>query len=171
MPGIAARMTHEHEGELVVFLIGMRINQMWRPHLWFPAFRAMPAMLAELSADSDSELMGYRLTFGRGGPLLVQYWSSHEKLYAYASDPHSAHRPAWARFNQTVRKAPGAVGIWHETYVVDRAETLYSGMPPFGLAAATAAVPVARRGETARERLAASAPGKVVSRAGSTRHS
>jgi hypothetical protein len=31
MPVIPARMTHEHQGELVVFLIGMRINQMWRP--------------------------------------------------------------------------------------------------------------------------------------------
>jgi hypothetical protein len=52
-----------------------------------------------------------------------------------------------------VRKAPGSVGIWHETYVVDRAESIYSGMPASGLAAATAVVPVARRGETARQRL------------------
>lgn len=155
MPVVPARMTHDYQGELVVFLIGMWINRPWQPHLWLPVFGAMPAMLAELSADPDSGLMGYRLTFGRGGPLLVQYWSSHEKLYAYASDPHSTHRPAWAKFNKMIRKAPGAVGIWHETYVVDRAETLYSGMPPSGLAAATTAVPVARRGETARERLAA----------------
>ena len=84
-----------------------------------------------------------------------RYWSSSGKLYAYASDPSSSHRPAWARFNQMIRRAPGAVGIWHETYVVDRAETIYSGMPVSGLAAATAAVPVARRGETARQRLAA----------------
>jgi hypothetical protein len=118
----------------------------------------MPVMLAELLADPDSGLMGYRFTLARGGPLLVQYWSSSEKLYAYASDPGSSHRPAWARFNQMVRRAPGGVGIWHETYVVDRAETVYSGMPPAGLAAATAAVPVARRGETARERLAHTRP-------------
>ena len=155
MPAITSRMTHDYEGELVVFLIGMRINKPWRPNLWLPVVRAMPAMLAELLADSDSGLMGYRFTLGRGGPLLVQYWNSQEKLYAYASDPNSAHRPAWAGFNKMIRKAPGAVGIWHETYVVERAETIYSGMPPSGLAAATAAVPVARRGETARERLAA----------------
>ena len=48
-----------------------------------------------------------------------------------------------------------AVGIWHQTYLAERAETVYSGMVLSGLAAATAAVPVARRGETARERLAA----------------
>ena len=155
MPVITSGMTHDYDGELVVFLIGMRINKPWRLNQWLPVFRAMPAMLAELSTDPDSGLLGYRLTFGRGGPLLVQYWSSSEKLYAYASDPTSSHRPAWARFNQMIRRAPGAVGIWHETYVVDRAETVYSGMPVSGLAAATAAVPIARRGETARERLAA----------------
>jgi hypothetical protein len=148
-----ARTTHDYDGELVVFLIGMRVNQLWRPDRWWPVFAAMPGMLAELSKDPDSGLMGYRLTFGRGGPLLVQYWNSHDKLYAYASNPSAAHRPAWTRFNQMIRKAPGAVGIWHETYVVDRAESIYSGMPPAGLAAATASVPVARRGETARQRL------------------
>ena len=150
---IAARMTHDYDGDLVVFLIGMRINKPWRPDLWLPVFFAMPAMLAELSKDKNSGLLGYRPTFGAGGPLVVQYWSSHEKLYAYASDRNAAHRPAWAAFNRRVRKAPGSVGIWHETYVVERAETIYSGMPVSGLAAATSVVEVARRGETARERL------------------
>ena len=152
---IASRMTHDYEGELVVFLIGMRINKPWRPDLWLPVFNAMPRMLAELSKDKDSGLLGYRLTFGAGGPFLVQYWSSHEKLYAYASERDAAHRPAWAAFNRRARKAPGAVGIWHETYLVERAVTLYAGMPVSGLAAATSAVPVARRGETAAERLGA----------------
>jgi fumigallin biosynthesis monooxygenase-like protein len=152
---IPARMTHDYDGDLVVFLIGMRINKPWRPDLWMPVFLAMGPMLAELSKDKDSGLLGYRMTFGAGGPLLVQYWNSHEKLYAYASDRTAAHRPAWAAFNRRVRKAPGAVGIWHETYVVERAESIYSGVPTSGLAAATSVVPVARRGETARQRLAA----------------
>jgi hypothetical protein len=150
---IPARMTHDYDGDLVVFLIGMRINKPWRPDLWMPVFLAMGPMLAELSKDKDSGLLGYRMTFGARGPLLVQYWNSHEKLYAYASDRTAAHRPAWAAFNRRVRKAPGAVGIWHETYVVERAESIYSGMPASGLAAATSIVPVARRGETARQRL------------------
>jgi hypothetical protein len=146
-------MTHDYDGDLVVFLNGMRINKPWRPDLWLPVFLAMSAMLAELTKDKDSGLLGYRLTFGGGGPLVVQYWSSHEKLYAYASDRNGAHRPAWAAFNRRVRKAPGSVGIWQEIYVVERAETIYSGMPVSGLAAATSVVEVARRGETARERL------------------
>jgi hypothetical protein len=45
------------------------------------------------------------------------------------------------------------VGVWHETYVVERAESIYAGMPVSGLAAATSSVPVGRRGETAAERL------------------
>ena len=150
----AIRFTHEYEGELVVFLIGMRINKPRRPDLWLPVFSAMPRMLAELSRDPDSGLMGYRLGFGPGGPMVVQYWNSHEKLYAYASVPEAKHRPAWTAFNRRIRKAPRSVGIWHETYLVDRAETIYAHMAPAGLARATAAIPVARRGERAKERLA-----------------
>jgi len=150
---IPGRMTHDYDGDLVVFLIGMRINKPWRLDLWLPVFTAMPAMLAELSKDKESGLLGYRLTFGAGGPLLVQYWNSHEKLYQYASNRDAAHRPAWAAFNRRARKAPGAVGVWHETYVVERAESIYAGMPVSGLAAATSSVPVGRRGETAAERL------------------
>ena len=70
---IPARMTHEYDGELVVFLIGMRINKPWRPDLWLPVFLAMPKMLAELSKDKDSGLLGYRLAIGAGGPFVVQY--------------------------------------------------------------------------------------------------
>jgi len=150
---ISSRMTHDHDGDLVVFLIGMRINKPWRPDLWLPVFNAMPRMLAELSRDPASGLLGYRLAVGAGGPLVIQYWNSHEKLYHYASDRSAAHRPAWAAFNRRARKAPGAVGIWHQTYVVERAESNYLGVPVSGLAAATSCVPVARRGETAVQRL------------------
>jgi hypothetical protein len=66
------------------------------------------------------------------------------------------HRPAWAAFNARARKAAGAVGVWHETFAVPAGghESIYVAMPPTGLAAATGVVPVARRGESARERMA-----------------
>lgn len=131
------RQTHHHDGQLVIFLIGMRVNRPWRPDLWMPAFAAMPRMLAELSADAGSGLLGYRLTLGAGGPMVVQYWESADQLYAYAGNPDAEHRPAWAAFNRSARKAPGGVGIWHETFVVDRAESMYVGMPLAGLAKAT----------------------------------
>jgi hypothetical protein len=154
-PIVPGRTTHEHDGPLVVFLIGMRVNQLWRPDLYLPVFAAMPKMLMELSRDPDSGLLGFRTLLGAGGPTVVQYWSSAEKLYAYASTPESEHRPAWTAFNRRARKAPQAVGIWHETYAVDRAESVYVAMPPTGLAAATAAVPVGRRSDKAADRLGA----------------
>ncbi|MFE7628889.1 DUF4188 domain-containing protein [Kocuria sp. NPDC057446] len=148
------RVTHAYTGdELVVFLIGMRINRPWRVRQWWPSFSAMPPMLKELTTDPDSGLLGYRMTFGAGGPTVIQYWSSTQKLYAYASDPHAEHRPAWAKFNRLARKAPGTVGIWHETFVVARAESIYVGMPTAGLAKATSTVPVTARSDRAADRL------------------
>ena len=141
----AGRTTHRYSGELVVFLIGMNINRPWRLDLWLPVFLAMAKMLAELSRDPQSGLLGYRLTFGAGGPVVTQYWSSHDKLYAYASASEAQHRPAWAAFNRRARRAPGAVGIFHETFRVDHAESLYSQMPAGGLAKATASVPATVR--------------------------
>ena len=105
---MTGRMTHRYDGELVVFHIGMQINKPWRPDLWLPVFGAMPRMLAELSRDPGSGLLGYRLVLGAGGPSVVQYWSSKDKLYAYASNPEQEHRPAWTAFNRRARRAPGA---------------------------------------------------------------
>ena len=102
----------------------------------------------------ESGLLGSRFVPDPRGPWLVQYWESEEKLYAYASTPDAQHRPAWTAFNARARQAPGAVGIWHETFVVDRAESIYVGMPVSGLAAATSAVPVGRRSQRAAQRLA-----------------
>jgi Domain of unknown function (DUF4188) len=48
---------------------------------------------------------------------------------------------------------PGAVGIWHETFPVTSAESLYGDMPPSGLAAALGVRPVADASR-ARQRLA-----------------
>ncbi|MEU2006397.1 DUF4188 domain-containing protein [Rhodococcus sp. NPDC019627] len=152
------RSTHHYDGELVLFLIGMTINRPWRPDLWLPAFLAMPKMLRELSQDPDSGLLGYRLVIEGRGPTLIQYWSSADKLYAYASNPDARHRPAWAAFNRRARRAPGAVGVWHETYSVDRAESIYVGAPVLGLARFTARVPVTPAGNRARNRLAHTTP-------------
>lgn len=135
----------------MVFLIGMTINKWWRPDLWLPAFLAMRPMLVELTKEPRWGLLGYRLTFERRGPTLIQYWSSLDKLYAYASDKDAVHRPAWAKFNRSAGKASGAAGVWHETYLVDKAESVYVGTPTMGLAKFTQEVPVTRN--SARERI------------------
>ena len=162
MPEITAgRMTHRHDGDLVVFLIGMTVNKPWRLDQWLPVFSAMPRMLRELARDPESGLLGYRLTLERGHPTVIQYWSSVDKLYAYASDPDAEHRPAWRAFNRRARSAPGAVGVWHETYQVGRAESVYVSTPEMGLAKATTRVPVTARGDSARQRLGAGTKEKV----------
>lgn len=147
------RHTHSYDGELVIFLIGMTVNRPWRPDQWMPAFTAMPRMLRELSREPDSGLLGYRLALEGIDPTVVQYWDSLDKLYAYASDRTAEHRPAWAAFNRRARKAPGAVGVWHETYVVDRAESVYVDTPELGLARATSRIPVSRARNSARDRI------------------
>lgn len=154
-----ARMTHRHDGDLVVFHIGMTINHWWRPDHWMPAFFAMPGMLAELAADPQSGMLGSTLLFGRRGPYLVQYWESVEKLYAYASAPEQKHRPAWTRYNRAARRNPRAVGVWHETFQVARAESIYVGTPVMGLAAATSVAEVGSRHDRARARYADGATG------------
>ncbi|MGA4506653.1 DUF4188 domain-containing protein [Propionibacteriaceae bacterium G1746] len=145
-------MTHQHTGELVVFHIGMQVNHWWRPDLWLPVAAAMPRMLRELATDPDSGFLGFELLLGRGGPYVVQYWDSVDKLYDYASDTGQQHRPAWRRFNTALRKAPGAVGVWHETFRVASAESIYVSTRKMGLAAATELVPVTSRHDRAVDR-------------------
>jgi hypothetical protein len=164
MKVVAERMTAtlvggEPDGGFVVFLIGMRINAWWRIHRWLPVALAMGPMLSRLFRHPELGLLGARTLVGLRGPTVVQYWRSSEHLLRFARDTDSPHLEAWRRFNRRVG-SNGAVGIWHETYVVPAGgyEAVYVNMPPTGLAAAGEFVPVGRRGETARERLAPRIP-------------
>ena len=148
------RWTHTHQGDLTVFLIGMRINRVWRPDAWLPVLAAMGPMIAELARDPDSGFLGHRMTLGPRGPVLVQYWRGVDDVYRYATAPEARHRPAWTAFNRRARRVAGAVGIWHETYQVARAESIYVDLPVQGLAAATGARQVTGRLDRAPARLA-----------------
>jgi hypothetical protein len=145
------RMTAEIEGDFVVFLIGMRINKPWKLHKWLPVFLAMPPMLKELSAHPESGCLGYVNSLG----VIVQYWRSFDHLEAYARSRDHRHWPAWVGFNKRIGKSRGDVGIWHETYQVRAGEyeTVYSGMPPYGLGVAGKLVPASGRHESARGRI------------------
>jgi hypothetical protein len=131
------------DGDFVVFLIGMRINQPWKIHKWWPVASAMPRMLTELYRQPERGLLHAEAWFGRT-IVVVQYWRSMDQLMAYATDRQSAHLPAWKAFNQAVG-TDGSVGIWHETYAVaaDAHESVYVNMPPFGLGRAGTMVPAA----------------------------
>lgn len=148
------RRTAAYEGDVVVFLIGFRVNKLWGVRSWLPVMLAMPPMLRELEQDPDSGLLGYRMLFGLREATLVQYWSSVDKLQGFANDPQRTHRPAWIRYFRSSYK-DGATGIWHETYMVPAGsyETIYGNLPEIGLGAIAGVVPVAERGESAAARL------------------
>ena len=121
------------EGTFVVFLIGMRINKLWKVHKWWPVAQAMLRMLKELQQQPELGMLGGELWGGRT-TILVQYWRSAEHLFAYAKNRESQHLPAWRAFNQAVGTS-GDVGVWHETYMVAPGtyENIYVNMPAFGL--------------------------------------
>ena len=150
---ISKRVTAQIDGDFVVFLIGMRINKPWKIHKWLPVFLAMPRMIRELEARSESGFLGHVTSLG----VIVQYWRSFEQLEAYARDQNQLHWPAWVDFNRRVGGSRGDVGIWHETYKVRAGEyeCVYSGMPSFGLARASRSADAVGHLESAGGRLGA----------------
>ena len=86
---------------------------------------------------------------------MIQYWKSFEALEEYAANGQRKHRPAWTAFYKRATSGTGAVGIYHETYVIrpGEVESLYVDMPAnFGLGGAVGSVPVGPRTESARAR-------------------
>lgn len=158
------RHTHLHEGEVTVFLIGMRFGRPWKVRTWWPVFSSMPRMLRYLSSRPDSGLLGFHSWPGRT-TLLLSYWKSPDHLIRFASDADAPHLEPWRRFTRTVGADP-SVGIWHETYRVRPGdyEGVYVNMPAFGLAAATGVKPVGAGTATARQRMRSSRGSEDVSR-------
>ena len=149
-----ARMTAQIEGDFVVFLIGVRINHLWKPWKWLPVFAAMPRMLIELAKRPELGLLHARTHFGLRNTMVVQYWRSFEHLHAYAVAPTQVHLPAWKAFNQAVA-SNGDVGIWHETFLVRAGEheSVYNNMPAYGLGVAGELVAAAGPRQSAKGRL------------------
>ncbi len=150
---INGRMTANLEGDFVVFLIGMRINKLWKIHKWLPVASAMPKMLKELSQKPEAGLLGFQFVGGLS-PVIVQYWRSFEQLEAYAKDRNGQHYPAWKAFNKKVG-GNGDVGIWHETYKVKAGdfECVYNNMPKFGMGKTGELVPAVGKRESASQRI------------------
>lgn len=150
---VPGRFTAQIEGDFVVFIIGMRINNFWKIGEWLPVMRAMPGMLKELYTNKELGFLDASYYFTGRGPAIVQYWRSYEQLENYAR--HGAqHLAAWRDFNKKAAHS-GSVGIFHETYLVPagKYECVYGNMPVFGLAKASAHVPATGKRETAGRRL------------------
>jgi len=150
---IKERMTAEVDDDFVVFLIGMRINKLWKIHKWFPVAMAMPKMISELYKNPDLGFISHEQWFGRT-TIMVQYWKSFEQLENYAKSRTSNHLPAWSAFNKIIG-SNGDVGIWHETYLSKKGsfESVYNNMPKFGLAKAMNSVPATGNKKSANDRL------------------
>lgn len=150
---IPERVTAQIDDEVVVFLIGMRINHLWKIKQWLPVAQAMPRMIKELYANPESGFLGAESWFGNPS-LMMQYWRSFEDLERYARSKDQEHIPAWKAFNQAMH-GNRDVGIWHETYRIRQGayETVYNNMPLFGLAKATRMVPAVGKRESAAGRL------------------
>ncbi len=151
----AGRFTGVLEGEYVVFVIGMRINQPWNVRKWLPVSQAMPKMLTELFKQPELGLLHAEFFVSWKNVMTLQYWRSYEQLHAYAHMRDGIHLPAWAAFNKGAR-GNTAVGVYHESYLVGpgKYETVYANMPRFGLAKAGAMVPAVGSMKDAAERLA-----------------
>jgi len=150
------RFTAKIEGDFVVFLIGMRINRLLLPHKWMPVARAMPPMIAELERRPELGLLHAEFFLGGRTILSLQYWRTFDQLHAYAHAKDLKHLPAWADFNRKIGNN-GAVGVFHETYLVSagRYESIFVNMPRMGLAAAAEMIPAIGRMQSAKSRLGA----------------
>ncbi len=151
------RTTALLRGDIVLFVIGMRINRWWRPDLWMPVAREMGPMLEALAKDPSLGLLSNEGAWSGRIIRFNQVWASFEHLEAFARRRDQPHLAAWGRF---MKRAAGtnAVGIFHETYIVGprAVESVYVNMPPTGLGRAGGIQPIGSEG--ARARLQGSAP-------------
>ncbi|ASN50910.1 DUF4188 domain-containing protein [Sinomonas sp. R1AF57] len=153
------RYTAATDGDITVFLIGMRANRWWKLGPVLRVASAMPRMLGHLERAPDAGMLAWHQWLGRT-TLLVSYWKSPEHLHRFAADRDAPHLKPWRDFMRTVA-GTGDIGVWHETYQVPASgiEVVYNGMPAFGLARATRHVPVTAGLNTARQRLRAQRAG------------
>jgi hypothetical protein len=139
---IRGRQQAHPDKPFALFLIGMRINRLWAVDRWLPVARAMTRMQAELAKKPDAGLLWQKNFLSGRMTLLLQYWDSAEKLFAFAHDREGEHFPAWSAFNRKA-KDNTSVGIWHETYMLkpEDCENIYRDMPAFGLGGAIGVKP------------------------------
>jgi len=138
---------------LVVFIIGMRINKLRRIRRWTPILAAMPKMLRELFRQPELGLLGAKTYVSGRTITTIQYWRDAASLGRYATGQTFAHLPAWRDFNRRIRDSAD-VGIFHETYVIGKHESVYVNMPDnFGLGGVSGWVKPSAIGNSAAHRL------------------
>jgi hypothetical protein len=152
-PIFTGRYTTENSDDIVVFMIGMRVNKPLKLHKWLPVFSAMPGMIKELYTNkAELGFLSMETYFGLRTTCMIQYWRSMDDLLAYAHN--EKHLTAWKNFNQKIG-SNGAVGIYHESYRITSGnyESIYGNMPRYGLGKALQHIPIFAGRHTARERM------------------
>jgi len=147
------RYTTENDEDLVVFMIGMRINRWFAIHKWLPVFTAMPPMIKELYTHKDElGFLSMENYFGLRTTVMIQYWRSMEDLLSYARD--DKHLKAWRDFNRKIGNNK-AVGIYHETYQVEKKnyESVYGNIPLYGLGRALKQIPITNEINSTKKRM------------------
>lgn len=147
------RHTADNSEDIVVFIIGMRINKRLSVHRWLPVFLAMPGMIKELYTHKKH--LGFHSSenyFGLRTTAMIQYWRSLDDLLAYSKN--GKHLKAWKKFNRLTANSD-AVGIYHETYIISKGkyESVYVNMSQYGLGKATEHMPITTEQQTAKKRL------------------
>lgn len=140
------------EKDFVVFIIGMRINQVFAISKWLPVARAMGPMIKELYKNPQSGFLHSEFLFSWRTITLIQYWKGFDELVAYAHG--KTHSIAWKEYNQKINNN-GSVGIFHETYKIETgaSEAIYNNMPKMGLSKAMSHIPVSKTRDTANDRI------------------
>ena len=151
------RYTATLDTPIVVFLIGMRINNVFDVRRWWFVASQMGPMLSTLLQHREKGLLHFETFVSHRGIMMMQYWRSYDELEHFARNSDDPHLGAWRNFNRIVGSHPSA-GIWHETYTIapGQYEGIYGNMPRFGMAAATTHAKVGAGRESAKERLRAS---------------
>ncbi len=148
------RFSAQSSEPFVVFLIGMRVNQLLALGSWPRVAKCHAAHDRRAQARSFAWPAARRVF-----RLLARCWR-HSVLAKLRATPRLCPRserrpPSRLGGVQSPHGGDGSVGIWHETYTVSNGqyETIYANMPRFGLGAAAEHLPSAGRLDTARSRI------------------
>lgn len=152
----SGRYTARANEPVVLFLIGMRVNNLLDVRRWIWVLRQMGPMLATLMAHKEKGLLHFETFFSHRGVVTIQYWRSFDELEHFARNPGDPHLQSWREFYQVVGSDPSS-GVWHETYAIEPGafEGIYVNMPRWGMAAATEHERVGPGRDAAKERLRA----------------
>lgn len=151
------RYTAHIEGDFIVFLIGARVNSLWKYFRFMWVGGAFAQMFRVLMQRPEMGCLGGRTYFDIASRevIAIMYWRTYDHLEHFARNADDPHLAAWRRFNREIGNS-GDFGVWHETYKVQAGayEGIYVNMPRMGLAAAAEHLPITGRGlQTSRQRI------------------